>query len=266
MAPLLVVVAVLGLAIGSFLNVVIYRVPRDESLLRPGSHCPRCDTPIRARHNVPLLGWLLLRGKCAACAAPISVRYPLVELGTAALFVAVTARFGLTPELPAYLYLAAIAVALTMIDLDVKRLPNAIVLPSYVVGALTLLPIVFVTGDWWAAARALIAMAALWLFYFALFFLYPGGGGMGYGDVKLAGVLGLYLGWLGWSSVLIATFAGFLLGGLVGALLMALRRAGRKSAIAFGPYMLAGALLAIFLAGPIATWYGSLLLPTATAS
>jgi leader peptidase (prepilin peptidase)/N-methyltransferase len=151
-----------------------------------------------------------------------------------------------------------------MIDLDVKRLPNAIVLPSYVVGALALLPIVFVTGDWWAAARALIAMAALWLFYFGLVLVYPGG--MGFGDVKLAGVLGLYLGWLGWSSVLIGTFAGFLLGGVVGALLMALRRAGRKSAIAFGPYMLAGALLAIFLAGPIATWYGSLLLPTATAS
>jgi leader peptidase (prepilin peptidase) / N-methyltransferase len=264
MAPLLVVVAVLGLVIGSFLNVVIHRVPRKESLLRPGSHCPRCDTPIRARHNVPLLGWLVLRGRCANCAEPISARYPLVELGTAALFVATAARFGLTPELPAYLYLAAIAVALTMIDLDVHRLPNAIVLPSYVVGVLTLLPIVFVTGDWWAAGRALIAMAALWLFYFALALVYPGG--MGFGDVKLAGVLGLYLGWLGWSSVLVGTFAGFLLGGIVGALLMTLRRAGRKTAIAFGPYMLAGAMLAIFLAGPITAWYGSLLLPTASAS
>jgi leader peptidase (prepilin peptidase)/N-methyltransferase len=264
MTPLLVVVGALGLAIGSFLNVVIHRVPRNESVVRPGSRCPRCDAPIRAWRNVPVLGWLLLRGRCAACREPISLRYPLVELATAALFVAVAARFGLSPQLPAYLYLVAIAVALTMIDFDVHRLPNAIVLPSYVVGAVLLLPAVLVTGDWWAGVRALAAMAALWLAYFGLALLYPGG--MGFGDVKLAGVLGLYLGWLGWSSVLVGTFAGFVLGGVVGVLLMALRRAGRKSAIAFGPYMLGGALLAVLFAGPIIAWYKSLLAPALPVS
>src|SRR5262245_30967441 len=106
---MLVLVAVLGLLVGSFLNVVIHRVPRGESLLRPGSHCPRCLTPIRPWHNVPVFGWLVLRGRCAACHERISVRYPLVELGTSALFVAVTVRFGFTVELPAFLYLAAIA-------------------------------------------------------------------------------------------------------------------------------------------------------------
>src|SRR5215210_2305964 len=128
---LLSIAGLLGLAVGSFLNVVIHRVPRDESLVRPGSQCPHCGSAVRSRHNVPVLGWLLLRGRCADCKAPISARYPLVEAGTAALFLAVAAKFGLSWELPAYLYLAAVAIALAAIDLDVMRLPNAIVLPSY---------------------------------------------------------------------------------------------------------------------------------------
>lgn len=259
MAPLLILVAFFGLAIGSFVNVVIYRVPRDLSVLRPGSRCTRCDTPVKARHNIPLLGWLLLRGRCAHCGERISARYPLVELATAVLFVAVTARFGASLALPAYLYLTAVGVALTMIDFDVRRLPNAIVLPSYLVGALLLVPPLVVYGDWAAALRGLAAMAALWCFYFVFYYA----GGMGFGDVKLAGLLGLYLGWLGWSSVLVGTFTGFLVGGLAGAVLLATRRAGRRSPIPFGPAMLAGALVAMFLAGPIATWYTSLLTQSA---
>ena len=259
MAPLLVLVAVLGLAIGSYVNVVIYRVPRDLSVLRPGSHCTRCAAPVKARHNVPLLGWLLLRGRCATCGERISLRYPLVELATAVLFVAVAARFGASLALPAYLYLTAVAVALTMIDFDVRRLPNLIVLPSYAVGALLLVPPLVLHGDWMAAVRGLAAMAALWCFYFVLYYV----GGMGFGDVKLAGLLGLYLGWLGWSSVLVGTFTGFLVGGLAGAVLLATRRAGRRTAIPFGPAMLAGALLAVFAAGPVATWYLSLISPSA---
>ena len=260
MTTLLVVVGVLGLAVGSFLNVVIHRVPRGESVVRPGSRCPGCGAPIRARDNVPVLSWLALRGRCAGCGAVISVRYPLVEAGTAVLFVAVTARLGLTAALPAYLYLAAVAVALAVIDLDVRRLPNAIVLPSYLVAAALLAPAVLVRGDWSAAGRSLLAMSALWTFYFVLTLLYPGG--MGFGDVKLAGLLGLYLGWLGWSPVWFGTFAGFLLGGAAGGVLLLARRVNRTTAIPFGPAMLAGALLALFVATPIVSWYGSLTVPT----
>jgi leader peptidase (prepilin peptidase)/N-methyltransferase len=261
MLPVFVLAGVFGLAIGSFLNVVIHRVPRGESLLRPASRCPRCAVAIAPWHNVPVFGWLVLRGRCAACGHRISARYPLVELATGLLFVAVTARFGLTAALPAYLYLAAVAVALAMIDLDVHRLPDSIVLPSYVVGGV-LLAVAAVAGqDWSAAARGLIAMAVLWGGFFAVAFLYPGG--MGFGDVKLAGLLGLFLGWLGWSSVLVGTFAGFLLGGLVGVALVAVGRAGRKTAVPFGPFLLAGALLAVFAADRVAAWYGSLLIATA---
>ena len=256
---LLVVVALLGLAVGSFLNVVIHRVPRDESLVHPGSHCPACGNKVRHRHNVPVLGWLLLRGRCADCRRRISARYPLVEAGTAVLFVAVAARFGLTWELPAYLYLASISVALAAIDLDVMRLPDKIVLPSYAVALVLIAPAVIADHSWSAAGRGLLAALVLYLGYFVLAVVPRGMGG---GDVKLAPQLGFYLGWLGWSSVAIGVFAGFLLGGLVGTALMALGRAGRRSRIPFGPYMLAGAFLAVFAGAPIAQWYSSLLVPT----
>jgi leader peptidase (prepilin peptidase)/N-methyltransferase len=258
-SALLVLVGVLGLAVGSFLNVVIHRVPLGESLSRPASHCPHCQGPIRARHNVPVLSWLLLRGRCAACAAPISVRYPLVEAGTAALFVAVAARFGYSVELPAYLYLAAVAIALAAIDLDVRRLPDRIVLPSYAIAALLLLPAAVVGPDWANAARGLAGAATLYLLY-RLIALYPGG--MGGGDVTLAPLIGLYLGWLGWSSLAVGAFAGFLLGGVVGVALLGARRVHRGSRLPFGPFMLAGAFVAVFAAAPIASWYGSLLVPT----
>jgi len=253
------IVALLGLAIGSFLNVVIHRVPRDESLVRPGSHCPRCGATIRNRHNVPVLGWLLLRGRCADCRTSISVRYPLVEAGTAALFVAVAAKFGLSWALPAYLYLAAIAIALALIDLDVMRLPNAIVLPSYLVAAALLVPAALLGDGVAPIVRGLAAAVLLWACYRGLAQL----GGMGGGDVKLAPLLGFYLGWLGWGAVAVGAFAAFLLGGVVGVVLMATRLAGRKSRIPFGPYMLAGAFLAVFAAVPITDWYATLLTPTA---
>jgi leader peptidase (prepilin peptidase)/N-methyltransferase len=255
---LLGIVTLLGLAIGSFLNVVIHRVPRDESLVKPGSQCPECGNPVRARHNVPVLGWLMLRGRCADCGTRISARYPLVEAGTAALFAAVAARFGWSWELPAYLYLAAVAISLAMIDLDVMRLPNKIVLPSYAVAAALLVPVSLTTGDPADLLRGLVAACLMYLLYRVLAVW-----GMGGGDVKLAPLLGFYLGWLGWSAVMVGAFAGFLLGGLVGGVLLALRRASRKSRIPFGPYMLAGAFLAVFAAAPLADWYTNLLFPTA---
>ncbi len=134
-AALLLPVVLLGLAIGSFLNVVIHRVPRGESVVSPPSACPSCNNAIRPRDNVPVAGWLLLKGRCRDCQAPISPRYPLVEAATAGLFVVMALRFGLDPVLPAYLYLAAVGLALALIDLDCKRLPDALTLPSYPVAA-----------------------------------------------------------------------------------------------------------------------------------
>lgn len=239
-AVLLVLAAALGLAVGSFLNVVIWRVPRGASVVRPASACPRCGHAIRHRDNIPVLSWLALRGRCRDCAAPISVRYPLVEAGTSVLFVAVTWRFLDTPGLiPACLYLAAIGVALALIDLDLHRLPDAIVLPSYPVLAALLALASWAEHDWAALLRALIGGAVLLAFYAVLAVAWPGG--MGWGDVKLAGLLGAALGWLGWGALVVGAFGAFLLGGLFSIGLMALRRAGRRTGIPFGPWMILGA-------------------------
>jgi leader peptidase (prepilin peptidase)/N-methyltransferase len=245
--------ALLGLLVGSFLNVVIWRVPRGESIVSPPSHCPGCQAQVRTRDNVPVVSWLLLRGRCRDCAEPISGRYPLVELGTAAVFVVLGLRIGPHADLPAFLYLGAIGVALALIDLDVKRLPNAIVLPSYPVAAALLGVAAVVQHDAGAFVRALLGMVALFGLYFLLAFIYPAG--MGFGDVKLAGVLGLYLGWLGWGEVISGGFLGFLFGGVVGVGLMMVQKAGRKTQIPFGPFMLAGALVAIMAGGALADLY-----------
>lgn len=263
MPVLIVAVTLLGLAIGSFLNVVVQRVPLEQSLSRPPSQCPNCHGPIRKRHNVPVLGWLALRGRCADCAARISLRYPLVELGTAALFVAVTwqvDRLHLLPALPAYLGFAAIGISLSLIDLDVKRLPNSIVLPSYPVLALLLTIAAVTLDDPASLVRAGICGLALFGFYFILAFSYPAG--MGFGDVKLAGLVGGMLGFLSYQALLVGAFAAFLTGGIVGVLVIALRLGSRKSSIPFGPFMILGALLAVFSTAPIADFYTRLVLST----
>jgi len=246
-AALAAVAALLGLVVGSFLNVVVWRVPRGESVVRPPSACPSCGARVRPGDNVPVLGWLRLRGRCRDCGAAISPRYPLVELGTAVLFVVLALRFGLDPVLPAYLYLAAVGLALALIDLDCKRLPDALTLPSYPVAAALLALAAALGSDSGELVRALLGGLAMYALYFALCFAYPAG--MGFGDVKLAGVLGMYTGWLGWGAWTVGVFLGFLAGGLWGVGLVLLRRGGRKTAVPFGPFMLLGVLAAV-LAGP----------------
>jgi leader peptidase (prepilin peptidase)/N-methyltransferase len=233
----------LGLLIGSFLNVVIHRVPRGESVVHPRSRCPGCESEIAPRDNIPVVSWLLLRGRCRNCGEPISVRYPLVELLTGAVFALLAGIFGLSAELPAYLYLGAVGVALALIDLDTKRLPDVLTLPSYVVGIVLLGIASAVDGTWGSLGRGLLGMGALFAFYFLLAFIYPAG--MGFGDVKLAGVLGLYLAYQSWGVLIVGGFLGFLLGAVVGGGLMIAQRAGRKSKIPFGPFMLAGTLIAL---------------------
>ncbi len=259
----------LGVVIGSFLNVVVSRVPAGVPLTRE-SRCPHCDARVRPSRNIPIVSWFALGGRCESCRTPISVRYPLVELGTGLAFAGVTWFFlaatpypvavsaGATLAIIAYLYFAAISVVLTLIDLDTHRLPNAIVLPSYVVAGALLTASALIDGDGDALVRAAVGLAALYAFYFLLRLVSPRG--MGGGDVKLAGVVGMYLGWLGWGPLVVGSFAAFVLGGVFGLVLLALRRAGRKTAIPFGPWMIAGAWTGIFAGEAIAQWYTGQLL------
>ena len=218
-----------GLLVGSFLNVVVHRVPLGESVVRPRSRCPGCGTELAWYDNVPVVSWLVLRGRCRTCARPISVRYPVVELVTAAVFGLFAGRLGAVWELAAFEYLAAIGVALAAIDLDTRRLPDRIVLPAYLVTGLALGGAGLIERDWSALLRAALGGAALFAFYDVLAFIKPSG--MGLGDVKLSGVLGMYLG------------------------LIVVGRAGRKSRIPYGPYMVAGAFAGVLWGAPIADGY-----------
>lgn len=258
---------VLGLAIGSFLNVVVYRVPNGLSVVRPPSACPGCGTEIRGRDNVPLLSWLVLRGRCRDCGMSISARYPVVEALTGVAFAAVAlvmvpmiirsvgaaAVAAGVLELVALLYLAAISIALAVIDHDVRRLPNAIVLPSYIVAGVLLTAAAILGGRPEALVPMAVGAVGSFVFYAALALIRPGG--MGWGDVKLAGLLGLYLGFFGWAQLAAGVATAFVLGGLAGILLLLLRRTTRRATLPFGPWMFAGAWVGVLAGVPLAAGY-----------
>ena len=230
---------VLGALIGSFLNVVIHRLPLGESLVTPGSHCPACDAPVRSFDNVPVLSWLVLRGRCRSCGAPISVRYPAVELLTAATFAAVVAVRGFDDGLWLELPFVACLIALAGIDLDHKLLPNKIVYPMAAYGLVVSL--IVVTDDF---PEHLIAGVGAFAFLLLAVLAYPSG--MGMGDVKLAGAMGLYLG----VSVIPALLAAFLTGTVFGLAVIAREGAqARKKAVPFGIFLAIGGLVGV-LAGP----------------
>jgi leader peptidase (prepilin peptidase)/N-methyltransferase len=245
--------ALLGLMVGSFLNVVIWRVPRKESVVTPASHCPGCNTPIAPYDNVPVASWVILRAKCRGCGDRISARYPLVELANAGLWAAVALRFGATWELPAYLVFVSALLALALIDLDTFLLPNRIVYP--LAGALVALfgLAAIMQGDREAWVRAVLAGLASFGVFLLIHLISPRG--MGFGDVKLSFSLGVALGWLSWGTVAVGFFLGFLIGSIVGIGLLATGVTNRKQHVPFGPFLAAGAVLALFVAQPVLSLY-----------
>ena len=237
--PALLATGLFGALIGSFLNVVAYRVPVGESLVSPGSHCPGCGAAVRPYDNVPVLSWLLLRGRCRDCGTRISPRYPLVELLTAAAFAAVVAVNGFDKELILELPFVAALIALAAIDFDHRLLPNKIVYPLAAYGVAATLLV-----DRADLAENLIAGAGAFTFLFLAVLAYPRG--MGMGDVKLAGAMGVYLG----LSVIPALLIAFLAGSIVGLAMIAREGASaRKKAVPFGVFLALGGIVAV-LAGP----------------
>jgi leader peptidase (prepilin peptidase)/N-methyltransferase len=238
--------AVLGAVFGSFLNVVAYRLPRGESLSRPRSRCPSCLTQIRAYDNVPVLSWLALRGRCRTCRAPISARYPLVEAATGALCALVVLAKGPDEDALLGLALVLLLVPVTLIDLDHRIIPNRLML----IGAILAPALVLLTAPDVLVEHLLAAVAAGGFFLVAVL-AYPRG--MGMGDVKLAFVLGLFLGRDVGPALFVALFAGT----LVGAAVIARKGAteGRKTAVPFGPFLALGALVALFAGDAMVEWY-----------
>src|SRR3954451_23933686 len=238
-----------GLLVGSFLNVVAYRVPRNESIVEPPSHCPSCGGRLGPLDLVPVGSWLVLRGRCRRCRNPISAQYPAVELLTGVMFALLGLRFFDSWALPAYLLFGAIIVVLSVIDLATLTLPRRIIHLGLLGGAVLLLFGALADGEprriWWAAAGAAIAFA----FFFLVHLASPRS--MGFGDVRLSALLGLHLGWLGLLHVPVGLFLGFLLGAVVGVALMAVGRAGRRTALPFGPFLALGSLVTILIGDPL---------------
>ena len=227
-----------GALIGSFLNVVIYRMPRGESLVSPGSRCPACETEIRPYDNVPVLSWLLLRGRCRHCGASIPARYPAVELLTAVAFAAVVAVRGADSQLLLELPFVAMLIAVAGIDLEHHIIPNRIVVPAT---AWALIAALLVARS--DLGELLIAGAAAFLALLLAALAYPAG--MGMGDVKLAGVMGLYLG----LAVAPALFAAFAVGAIVGVGIVIVSGGDRRRGVPFGPFLALGGIVGV-LAGP----------------
>lgn len=234
---------VLGLLFGSFGNVVIHRVPEGLSVVRPPSACPGCGTPIRPRDNVPVLSWLVLRGRCRDCGEPISPRYPAVELACGLLFAAMAVRFGADWVLPGYLLLAWALLCVSLIDAATRRIPNAISYPLFPALVVLIGGGALLAGEPAAALRTLLGGLAAFSAMLALALISPKG--MGLGDVKLSASLGAALGYLSWGHVLLGVFGGFLLGGVVSIVLLALRLRGRKDMLPFGPYLAVSTVLAV---------------------
>lgn len=234
-----------GLVIGSFLNVVIARLPEGRSLWRPRSACPSCGATIAWHDNIPLLSFIALRGRCRACAGEIAWRYPVVEAATGGLFLAAYLAYGATVEFAVAAVLLAALVAITAIDLAHQIIPDALTLPGIVVGIVASLVSLRVT--WWESILGVLVGGGLFLAIILL-----SGGGMGGGDMKLAAMLGAFL---GWKIVLMSILIAVLVGGVYGLGLLASGRRGRKDPIPFGPFLALGGAVTLFWGERLLAWY-----------
>jgi leader peptidase (prepilin peptidase)/N-methyltransferase len=249
-AALAFLVTVSGAAVGSFLNVCIHRLPLHVSLAWPGSHCPNCQAPVKPYDNIPVLSYLVLRGRCRSCRVPISLKYPLIELVTAAVFLGTFVLFEPPMLFPRLLFACAMIV-LAVIDLEHRILPDVITLPGIAAGFAFSL---FMPPGWRESLIGLIVGGgSLWLMG-EVYYRVRGEEGMGFGDVKMLAMIGAFL---GWRSMLLTLVLSSLLGSLVGLLMIASRRGDMKYALPFGTFLAAGALVASVVGDRIVAWYAS---------
>ncbi|MDA8326358.1 MAG: prepilin peptidase [Nitrospiraceae bacterium] len=245
--------AVIGLIVGSFANVCIYRLPRGKSVIRPASRCPSCQTPIKPWNNIPVLSYLMLRGRCRACGQPISARYPAVECLNGLLYAIALYRFGPTARTLFYFLFITALIVITFIDYDFQIIPDEITLPGIPVGILAgwlILPDPFYRALDMGVVASCIGAATGFALFYAIAFMSRGG--MGGGDIKMMTMAGAVLGWEG---VLLTTFTASLLGSAIGIYLVIFKGKGRKWKIPFGPFLAAGALFSLFYGQEAVSWY-----------
>ncbi len=256
MGTIQIVVFLFGALVGSFLNVCIYRLPREESVAWPASHCPQCETPIAPYDNLPLLSYAILGGRCRACRTRIPIRYPLVELGNALGWVAIVAYFGWGWEAAAYAAFFSAMIVITGTDLSHTIIPDSVTLPGIVIGvvcAATVLPVGLLNS----LLGILVGGGLLWGLAVASPYLF-GKEGMGGGDIKLLGMVGAFL---GWRPALLTIMIGALVGSVVGVSLIGFKVLRRDEYIPFGPFLALGAVLSLFFHAQILSWYWRLIDP-----
>lgn len=246
-----------GLEFGSFANVVIYRVPNGRSIVRPSSACQSCGAGIKPYDNVPVVSWLVLGGRCRACRAPISARYPLVEALTGLLFAGIALRFGPSWTAMAEAALALGLVALAFIDLDHMLLPRRVVYVTLAAVMVLCLAGASASGTWRRFGMATACAVVPWAIFYVVNFV--ASDALGFGDVRLAFLIGFGLGWLGPRYAVLGFLVASLLGSVVGLWLVATRRAGRKTSMPFGTFLAAGTMLAVLAGQPVLAWYGTAL-------
>lgn len=246
-------VGALGLVLGSFANVAIYRVPLGKSVVHPRSACPHCGTPVAAYDNLPVVSWLVLRGRCRSCRDPIRARYPLVEALTGSLFVGAFLWQGLDAELLILLPSIWFGVVLSAIDFDVRRLPRALTWPWLGITSAAIVGVAVLTEDPWMIVRAGLAAAAFWLFYLVVFLVAPRG--LGGGDVALAPILGAIAGSFGWEHAFVGFFAAPLWGMAIAIAPMIKAGSIRGIKVPYGPAMIAGCATGVLWGASIVSWY-----------
>ncbi len=250
---LLLSVFILGLIIGSFLNVCIYRIPRGFSIVRPSSSCPSCKTPVRIYDNIPVISYILLRGRCRSCSSAIPLTYPVVELLNAVLYASIIWRFGSGGHAPAYFAFCSAMVVITFVDLEFQIIPDAITLSGIpiglIAGSLILIDPFFRTSmlGFKNSFTGLVSGGGLFYLIAVL-----SRGGMGGGDIKMMAMTGAFL---GWKAVLLTTFSASLIGSIAGIILIVFKGKGRKTKIPFGPFLAVGALIALFFGQEIFRFY-----------
>ena len=245
--------ALTGLVIGSFLNVVIYRVPAGMSVVSPPSSCPTCGSPVRSFDNIPVVSWIVLRGRCRTCDSRISPRYPVIELLTALLFSIVAARIGPSWTLPAELAFTAGLISLAAIDLERFILPRKIVYVTAGIVTGTLIAAAGLQHRWAHFGIAAISGIGAFAVFFTINAVRPAW--MGFGDVRLAGLIGLALGWLGPWYIVVGFMAANLAGAFVGIVMMMVGRASRRTPLPYGVFLAGGSVLAILIGGQVIHWY-----------
>ena len=249
----LVVVAVFGLVIGSFLNVCIFRIPRNISIVFPSSRCPSCNHPIRAWDNIPVISYMILGGRCRHCGAKISLQYPFVEALNAFFYVAVFWRYGFGWDSGVYALFCSSLLVITFVDLEFQIIPDRITLPGIVIGIVAgslLMPDPFMRTTLLGYKASVIGLLSGGGFFYLVAVLSRGG--MGGGDIKMMAMVGALM---GWKTVLLTTFLGSLSGSMVGIFLMIFRGRGRKAKIPFGPFLALGAVITLFFGEEILAWY-----------